>query len=169
MKRMTSIFCSVVLLCWLTACDPTYSNFFEYDELKNETDRVELIWYNNSEAKEYLNIKKDKLLPFDFEKMKILETLPEEDEEAFLYSLTDKTNVIFIQGGTCMDSPINLCIRLVYKSGDFEIFAADGEDSSPGYCYAGSFFENGEVNRFIGTTLGISFLIDEYFPNYEEE
>ena len=165
MKKILSLLCSVILLCFLTSCDPIRNNPFDYDELVNETDRIELIWYDNPDAKEYLNIKKSELRPFYFEKMEIIETLPEEDETLLLHYLVEQ--VTFKLSGRVMDSPSGLCVRLIYKNGNFEIFVADREKTSPGYCYAGSFFENGEVNRFIGTTLGISALIDKYFPNYE--
>lgn len=168
MRRIFHVFCSLVILCCFSACDPTNHNIYEYDELVRESERVELIWYNNLEAKEYLNIKKSELRPFDFEKMDLLETLPEEKKNSFLFSLADMTKMFFKKGGRVMDSPSGLCIRLVYKSGDFEIFVADDEKDSPGYCYAGSFFENGEVKRFIGTNMGSSALIDEYFPEFRE-
>ena len=165
MKKILNLLCSVILLCFLTSCDPIRNNPFDYDELVNETDRIELIWYDNPDAKEYWTLKESKLLPFYFEKMEIIETLPEEDETLLLHYLVEQ--VTFKLSGRVMDSPSGLCVRLIYKNGNFEIFVADREKTSPGYCYAGSFFENGEVNRFIGTTLGISALIDTYFPNYE--
>lgn len=49
--------------------------------------------------------------------------------------------VTFKLSGRVMDSPSGLCVRLIYKNGDFEIFVADRETTSPGYCYAGSFLK----------------------------
>ena len=98
--------------------------------------------------------------------MEILQTLSEEDEKDFLFSLVGE-GAVFLVGSRYMDSPQGLCVRLVYENGDFEIFAADSEEDSAGYSYAGSFLENGEVKRFIGSVLGTSELIKEYFPDYE--
>ena len=165
MKKVFIIILSVILLFCLSACDPTYY-YFDYNELTETVDRIELIRYDNSNAKEYLTVKEERLLSFDFEKMEILQILPEEDEEDFLLSLAGE-EVVFLVGGRYMDSPQGLCVRLVYENGDFEIFTADKEENSAKHSYAGSFFENGEVKRFIGCTLGTSELIKEYFPDYE--
>ena len=165
MKKVFVIILSVILLFCLSACDPTYY-YFDYNELTETVDRIELIRYDNSDAKDYLTVKEERLLSFDFEKMEILQILPEEDEEDFLLSLAGE-EVVFLVGGKYMDSPQGLCVRLVYENGDFEIFAADKEEDSAWHPYAGSFFENGEVKRFIGCTLGTSKLIKEYFPDYE--
>lgn len=163
MKKVCCVFFAALML-FLAACDPGLF-FFDYEELVQTVDRVELISYYNPDAKEYLDIKKEKLRSFNFEKMEILQTLPEEKKEDFLFSVATET--AFMVGGRVMDSPSGLCIRLVYQNGDFEILSADEEEDSAEHTYAGSFFENGEVNRFIGRILGISRLIDEYFPEYE--
>ncbi len=165
MRRIFHVFCSLVILCCFSACDPSPFSF-DYEELVQTVESVELIRYDNPEAKEYLNIKKSELCPFDFEKMEILQTLPEAAEEDFLYSFVIGTSAAV--GGRVMDSPSGLCIRLVYENGSFEVFSADREGDSKGYPYAGSFFENGKVNRFIGNILGVSALIDEYFPEFRE-
>ena len=47
--------------------------YFDYNELTETVDRIELIRYNNSDAKEYLTFKKERLLSFDFEKMELRE------------------------------------------------------------------------------------------------
>ena len=167
MKKVLVIILSVILLFCLSACDTNYY-YFDYNEfeLTETVDRIELIQYDNSDAKEYSTFKTGRLLSFDFEKMEILQILPEEDEKDLLFSLAGE-EVVFRVGNRYMDSPQGLCIRLVYENGDFEIFAADSEEDSAVYPYAGSFFENGEVKRFVGSVLGTSELIKEYFPNYE--
>ena len=163
MKKVCYVFFAALML-FLAACDPGLF-FFDYEELVQTVDRVELIRYYNPDAKEHFDAKGTKFHPFDFEKMEILQTLPEEKKEDFLFSVaTDTTSLV---GSRVMDSPSGLCIRLVYENGDFEILSADEEEDSAEHTYAGSFFENGEVNRFIGRILGISRLIDEYFPEYE--
>ena len=58
MRRIFHVFCSLVILCCFSACDPSPFSF-DYEELVQTVESVELIRYDNPEAKEYLNIKKE--------------------------------------------------------------------------------------------------------------
>lgn len=53
-----------------------------------------------------------------------------------------------------LDSPQGDSIRIIYDNGDFEIIS--------GCEYAGSFYANGEVKRFIG----LGFVSDEYLTEW---
>lgn len=164
MKKATGILLVLVIILFFTACEPNYYTF-DYNKLVQEVESIELIRYNNPNAKEYLDIKEEKVQPFDFKKMEILQELSEEMLEDALQTVMQMD---FFLDGRVMDSPSGLCIRMIYKNGDFEIFAADSEDDSLLYPYAGGFFEDGSVKRFIGAVVGTSCFIDEYFPEHED-
>lgn len=86
MKKVLIYICLFALLFTLTACTPN-SFYYDYNELKDSVVRVEYIYYDNPNAvklNESLTDKKDKLLPFDFEKMEIREVLSEEKLDDFL-------------------------------------------------------------------------------------
>ncbi|MDD2268702.1 MAG: hypothetical protein PHY15_04010 [Eubacteriales bacterium] len=67
--------CLMLALCFtFTACvsDPA-SYYFDYEELKEKVIKIELINYDYSNVKSVK--KKADILPFDFDRMEILETL----------------------------------------------------------------------------------------------
>lgn len=143
MKKVLSCICLVSLLFLLTACDPGIFQY-DYDELKETVVRVEYIYYENPNAKrldEFLVDKKDKLLPFNFDKMEIRGVLPNEKLDDFLKDLCQYE---IMMHWIHSDSPKNECIRLIYSNGDFEIITNRENE------YVGSFYSTGEVKRFIG-------------------
>ena len=149
MKKVLSCICLVSLLFLLTACDPGMFQY-DYDELKESVVRVEYIYYDNPNAKrlnEFFVDKKDRLLPFDFDKMEIREVLPDEKLNDFLKDLCE---CYIMMHWVHSDSPKGNCIRVIYNNGDFEIITNRAGE------YVGSFYSTGEVKRFIGDGVGNS-------------
>lgn len=149
MKKVLSCICLISLLLLLTACDP---GIFQYDyyELKETVVRVEYIYYENPTAKrldEFLVDKKDKLIPFDFDKMEIRGVLPNEKLDDFLQDLCQYE---IMMHWIHSDSPKGECIKMTYNNGDFEIITNRAGE------YVGSFYSTGEVKRFIGDGVGNS-------------
>ncbi len=149
MKKVLSCICLISLLLLLTACDPGIFQY-DYDELKETVVRVEYIYYENPTAKrldEFLVDKKDKLIPFDFDKMEIRGVLPNEKLDDFLQDLCQYE---IMMHWIHSDSPKGECIKMTYNNGDFEIITNRAGE------YVGSFYSTGEVKRFIGDGVGNS-------------
>ena len=152
-KIFKLIFLILVLCCVMTifaACDPNRFSF-DYEELKENVVRVELIYYDNPDAKELFE-KRDKVIPFDFSKMEIVEVLSENEVDNFLHDLSKRT---FLEVWRHLDSPQGYSIRLVYLNEDFEIISCNA-------IYSGGFYADGQVKRFIGNGLN-SDLFNKYF------
>ena len=160
MKKFIAVILFIINVFCLSACEGIASYSFEFEE---EGVGVELIYYNNLDAKEitlssiYHHIDYSEILDFDFSKMTVLETLSKDclDDfvnETYFYELgpfvTDPPRYL--------DSPKGLCLRIIYQSGSFEIISHDE-------FYAGSFYADGSVRRFIGICLVGEKLISEYF------
>ena len=158
MKKISVIVLVIVLLLTFAACDPI-EFYFDYDELKENVTRVELIYYNNPDAKELFD-QRDKVLPFDFSKMEILEILPEKEVDGFLHDLSEHP---FMMDWKHLDSPKGYCIRILYKNGDFEIMTSSARGELDDFqVYSGGFYADGQVRRFIGMGLSTK-IFDKYF------
>ena len=129
MKKITLFLIAILLTLDLTACDPA-DFYYSYNELKENVETIELINYDNPDVKgldrgggygcnaKRVSKRRDSLLPFDFEKMEIIEALPTEKMDNFFRDLS-KVHFFWDVGHT--DSPYGKCIRIIYKNGDFEI------------------------------------------------
>lgn len=159
MKKIITIFVAILLvicsLCTFVACDPN-TFYFDYDELKENVIRVELIYYDNPNAKKLFE-QRDKVLPFDFDKMEIVEILSENEMDNFLHDLSEHP---FMTDWIHSDSPIGYSIRIVYLNGDFEVISYYSENDYK--WYSGGFYADGQVKRFIGTGLDEE-LFNKYF------
>lgn len=138
MRKNLIFFILIILGINCIACEPAQF-YFDYEELKKNVAQVELIDYNNPDAKEVTDDYKD-LQPFDFSKMEIIETLPLTKLDDFLKALSMEGLMVGVKH---LDSPNGICIKLSYKNGSFEIFSLQ-------LGYSGSFDLNGKVERFIG-------------------
>ena len=153
MKKYIVWIILILVLFSFTACDPnTY--YFDYEELNTNVEKIELIYYENESAKELFN-KRDKVLPFDFKNMEILEKLSSEKYSEFLQE--------FIQIGHLetwrhLDSPKYEGIKITYNDGSFDIICSSE-------IFSCRYYDNGEVKQFIGTGGGIYLveLVNKYF------
>ena len=162
MKRLMNLVTIIALLFSFSACNELYFYYYDYDNLKETVVMIELIRYNN-EAKEYSNIKEEDILPFEFNKMEMIEVLSEDKMEKFWELFK---NMRFVSGGrgvSFYDSPSGICIRMIYENGDFEIFTEEKQTFTGDKSYACSFYANGEVKKFIGAAYYTKKLINQLF------
>lgn len=153
-----SLFLALVLTIFcLTACDPSQFRY-NFDELKESVISVQLINYENPDAKELFE-KRHKVIPFDFAKMVLMETLATAQTEDFLQNFS---KILFSERWRHYDSPNGVSLRLVYDNDDFEIVSQYHK------FYAGSFYADGTVKRFIGGLSGTNDFVDlinQFFTN----
>ena len=149
MKKML-IF--IVLICVLSfsSCDPG-SFWFDYDELIANVKSIELIDYHNDEAEKLFN-NRDDVLPFDFDKMEIIEVLPNENMEIFINDLSQQRFLLIWKH---LDSPQGRSIKITYKNEDFDILCCN-------VSFSCQYDSSGEVKNFIGNTVGTE-LANKYF------
>ena len=152
MKKITFLLIAVLLTLGLTACDPA-GFFYSYDELKENVETIELINYDNPDAKKIskegygCSNQRDKVtIPFDFEKMEIIEVLSAEKIDDLIQEIA---KVHFFRNWRHADAPNGKCIRIVYKNGDFEIIRISYDNCG----YVGSFDADGNVKRFVGSVV----------------
>ena len=108
------IYCSILL----TGCIDPGSYYF--DDPADQVVSIELIHYDNPEAKEVFNynLKAEKVLSFDFDKMKTLEVLPEENKDTFVDELAQDE---FLMLWRHMDSPQGKCLKINYADETFTL------------------------------------------------
>lgn len=141
-KSLTA--CLMLALCFtFTACvtDPA-SYYFDYDELKEKVVTIELINYDNSNAKSVK--KKADILPFDFDKMEILETLESEKYDNFLSDFSKIFFFICDDMTRYINSAAGISVRITYESGNFIIFCLNEETN-----FVCEFTESGDVDELI--------------------
>ena len=149
MKKLL-VFVLVFCLFPLVSCDPG-SFWFDHDELTENVKSIELIEYNNDEAKNIFD-DKDKVLPFDFDKIELIETLSDEKKEMFI---DDISNQRFLLVWKHLDSPQGRCVRITYQNGDFDILCCNVQFSC-------QYDSTGAVKNVIGHTVGTE-LPNKYF------
>ena len=131
------------LSCEIILQSPPY--FFNYRELVENVTRVELIYYDNPNARTIRRPTDITVLPkFDFTKMEIRATMEDEMMSAFFRDLSTVT-LRYIRDH--LDSPQRLCIRLVYRNGNFLVFGILGVE------YSAIFDSNGNIRHLIGSGL----------------
>lgn len=142
-KKISIVSLFVIIALSLIACEPRFF-YFDLQEMKDNVEKVELIKYTNDEAKEVM-IKRAKFISFNFDKMEILESLPNEKLYDFLQELADFP---FMSFNKCLNSPQGICIRVKYKNEDFDVISCFAD-------FSGGYNADGTFKRFIGE--GISF------------
>ena len=177
MKRLCTFFLIAIFLFAFSACSPLKYPF----EFEEKVIRAELIYYDNPSPAllgcptVFHHVDQSEILNFDFDKMEVMEIVPEEELEEFLADFIgpDEYGRRFEAGseeyGYCQvfladpedyyDSPQGLCFRIIYVSGSFEIASVDS-------MFAGSFYSDGRVKRFIGCYMNGKPLLEQYFPEY---
>ncbi len=118
-KKISAIACTVGIMFGVSSCEPAWKH------LKNDLGDVEivsvqLIKYDNSDTKTIHNTifkEVDVTTPFDFEKMQVLEELPQEDIEGFINDLLEED--MYADPWVHSDSPNGTGFRIIAESGDF--------------------------------------------------
>ena len=115
MKRAILIILVLVLIFSLTACDPSWYSQ-QYQELAANVVRVELISYDNSNAKIINDLfQKGAVRAFDFNKMEIIEVLDVEKLDDFLQ---DWSKITLWTHWIHSNSPVGISIRIIYSNDD---------------------------------------------------
>jgi hypothetical protein len=135
----------VTVLFVFLACPERSVYQYNNEELSENVAAVDLIYYHNRNSK-WIDDRSD-LLPFDLSKIVFIESLEKDKIKSFCKELSEINIVMSDEMNEWIrDSPDGICIRLLYKSGDFEIISYTVE-------YYGSFFSNGKVKEFITSTV----------------
>ncbi len=154
MKKTISLILCIGMMLLATACDPG-SFYFNAEDLKENVVEISLIDYENPEAKELFE-NREGVLPFDFEKMTIIKTLPKERHEEFIEEFC-KTE--FLMTWRHLDSPKGRSLMLTYNDGKFEIISLDAN-------FVCGYNEDGSVDFFIGEiaySTGLRELVSRHF------
>ena len=160
MKKMISYIMIICVLVSLGGCvwDPAIT-YFDYDELKEQIATVELINYENENPK----IIKDasNVLPFDFAKMEVIETLASDKIDDFV---TDLSETGFMDYSSFAKEPVGICIKITYKDGKFIIITSTLIDVA--YALVEVFDSNGFSIEHIGkpgSRKDFVALVNKYF------
>ena len=157
MKKAMLFFAVIAVMFVLIACDnQIHSYTYDYDELAASVIRVELINYDNPEAK-IITRRPGVNIPFEFGKMEILATLQEERFYSFLREFSRQ--YLWITRNKYLDSPQGVSLRLIHNNGDFEVICNSYANAQ----YSASFAKNGNVIRFIGSGTRIPYYSHKYF------
>lgn len=126
MKKTIAIcflLCILISLCGsLCGCDPTWYTYNDFD--LSDVTKVELVYYHFEDATvyNYIGSSTKKILPFDFEKMEIIETLSNEKKEEFLKDLAP----LQTWSAHHADSPSGFSLLLTYSDNSFMIISVLG-------------------------------------------
>ena len=136
--------CLMLALCLtFTACVSDPANYYcDYDELKKKVVTIELINYDYSDAKSVK--KKEDILPFDFDKMEIVETLALGQHDSLLLDFSKIHFHICDDMTKYLDSATGICVRIVYENGDFIVFCLNQETN-----FVGEFTESGDLGELM--------------------
>ena len=142
MKKILALIFLIFNLIALVGCDPS-SSYYNYEELYSNVESVELILYENENAKELFE-KRGKVLQFDFSKVQIIEILDDDKKQDFLM---DFSKIEFMLVWRHLDSPKGESIKINYIDVSFDII-----------CYKVQFScqydAEGNVENFIGSGGG---------------
>ncbi len=163
MKKLSFLLSLAMLCCLLCACDPS---FYTIDQKVLDTViSIELIEYDNPNQKTlktWVFKQFNKLIPFDPERVTVLETLPAEKNADFLESFS-KTEIL--HSYYAYNSPKDICLRLNYANGDFLILWTNyANNSFAGYI--GEYSSDGTVLSFWGSFSSLRYyedLVEGYF------
>lgn len=144
MKKTISYIMIICVFISLSGCvwDPA-SYLFDYEKLKEQVATVELINYENEEPKKIKDI--SEILPYDFDKEEVLETLPADKIDDFIMDLSE---IRFMIDSDFSNSPVGICIKVTYKNGEFIIITSTLMDVA--YGLVELFNSNGCPIEYIG-------------------
>lgn len=160
-KRLKKIGISFILLLgfMLVSCvmDPE-SFYYNYDELKEDVVAVELINYDS----EAVRIKsREEILPFNFHKMEVIETLELDQLEGFFLELSkihfhkpDRLTRYY-------NTASGLSIRMIYSSGNFVVMCCNKKTN-----FVTMFDSDGNLGEYTIKFTGISNFTDLVNNNF---
>ena len=160
MKKMISYIMIICVLVSLGGCvwDPAIT-YFDYDELKEQIATVELINYENDNPE----IIKDasEVMPFDFDKEEVIETLDANKIDDFALDLSE---IRFMNDSDFAKEAIGICIKITYENGEFIIITSTLIDVA--YALVEVFDSNGFSIEHIGkpgSRKDFVALVNKYF------
>ena len=162
MKKTISCIMIMCVLVSLGGCvwDPA-SYLFDYDELKEQIATVELINYENDEPEKIDD--DSKILPYNFDKEEVLETLVADKINDFV---TDLSDIRFLDYSSFAKEPVGICIKITYKDGKFIIITSTLMDVAYGIVEV--FDSNGYPIEYIGAPADRDeyvALVNKYFEH----
>ena len=153
MKKSIILLFFVLTSLVLTGCDPS-SYKYNYEDLNSNVVSIELINYENDEAVELFN-KRERVKPFDFSKLDVIEVLDNDKKSEFLLEFS---NIKFLLVWRHLDSPKGESVKINYKDGSFDIICYNSQFSC-------QYDKLGNVKNFIGSGGGerLKKLVEESF------
>ena len=160
--------CLLWIMCFaFAACEPV-SYSYKIEDLKENVLAVDLIKYNNSDVRRVR--KQEAVLPFDFEKVTIIETLDEDEYDRFFSCLDSKYsgfyydlgNIIFYEYYSKYPSaPSGICIMMTYKNGDVAVFC---NNENANFCgeYDRDGMAKGTIGHFVNS-YNFMYLVNDNF------
>ena len=157
MKKISMIL-SLCLICFsLAACDPGPVSHYRSEGVADEVVGIELINYHNQETKIINTIISTRAIrAFDFDKMEIIEEL---DTEKLGDFLQDFSEVNIWSRWIHPDSPVDISIRIIYDSGDFEVISCVNTDEEV-ISFLARYNSKGKMVKHIGTVENRSEFVD---------
>ncbi len=160
MKRITAIICGLAFLFVLAGCDPaTYS--FYYDEYKDAIQAVDLIYYINTDIRP---AREEDMQPYDFEKEERIDSLPEEQIDAFAKDFED---LRIIHDEPFAVNPMGVCLKVSLTDGEFIIVSDYKLEDGRIYCsYIARCNAEGSILQNYGrhgNRRSYMYLINKYF------
>lgn len=143
-----------LIIC--TCCDPAIYHMSEAD-CKNIT-QIQLIYYENPDAAK-LDRLSERVIPFKFEKMQIVEIMSKEKREEFL-TILPQLDYWPYEGR--YDSPNGYSLKLDYDNGNFMILSFNEVECD----YAALFDKNGNILSFLGLFIIGTSEVNQYL-NFE--
>ena len=139
---MITCLCLFILLNGCVSDPPTY--FFEYEKLKGQIASVELINYEIDNPE----IIKDasEVMPFDFNKEEVIETLDADKIDDFAIDLSEMR---FLINWKSADAPVGICIKITCANSEFIIISWTLIHDD-GYCFVEIFNSQGDLIKHIG-------------------
>lgn len=165
MKRIVFLLSvGLMTVILLTSCIEPESYTFKYNSLKERVTLIELIDYDNPNPTRVSE--QSEMLPFDFEKMTVIETLDSEKIDDFLKKFS-KNYVIYDQYPS---EALGISIKINFDNGDFVVLSEKliGREL---YLFIARFNSEGNIVEYCGGFGGryeFSNLVNTFFETKVE-
>lgn len=117
-KYLCMMISVVMMLGTVSGCDPVVYRF-DAEQLKQETVRLELIYYENEEPK-HTEVTEDMVLVFKQEKARLVQVLEQDKINAFI---DEFSMVRFHHRDICAEEPVGYGLRIILQNNHFFIIA----------------------------------------------